>query len=40
MDPRTGRILATIGGFSYSQSEFNRSSQAMRVPGSARKSAV
>nr|MBA2917339.1 penicillin-binding protein [Candidatus Liberibacter asiaticus] len=34
MDPRTGRILATIGGFSYSQSEFNRSTQAMRQPGS------
>lgn len=34
MDPRTGRILATVGGFSYSQSEFNRSTQAMRQPGS------
>ncbi|MBL0848681.1 MAG: penicillin-binding protein 1A [Candidatus Liberibacter ctenarytainae] len=34
MDPRTGRVLATIGGFSYSQSEFNRATQAMRQPGS------
>ncbi|WP_040055828.1 penicillin-binding protein 1A [Candidatus Liberibacter americanus] len=34
MDPRTGRILANIGGFSHSQSEFNRTTQAMRQPGS------
>ncbi|MGF7006822.1 penicillin-binding protein 1A [Aminobacter sp. BE322] len=35
MDPHTGRVLAMVGGFSYSQSEFNRATQAMRQPGSA-----
>ncbi len=35
MDPRNGRILAMVGGFSYDQSEFNRATQAMRQPGSA-----
>lgn len=35
MDPHTGRVLALAGGFSYSQSEFNRATQAMRQPGSA-----
>jgi penicillin-binding protein 1A len=34
MDPHTGRVLAMVGGFSYGQSEFNRSTQAMRQPGS------
>jgi penicillin-binding protein 1A len=34
MDPNTGRVLAMVGGFSYSQSEFNRATQAMRQPGS------
>lgn len=34
MDPYTGRVLAMVGGFSYSQSQFNRASQAMRQPGS------
>jgi penicillin-binding protein 1A len=34
MDPQTGRVLAMVGGFSYSQSEFNRATQAMRQPGS------
>ncbi|MDO6963045.1 penicillin-binding protein 1A [Rhizobium alvei] len=34
MDPHTGRVLAMVGGFSYSQSEFNRATQAMRQPGS------
>ena len=34
MDPHTGRVLALAGGFSYSQSEFNRATQAMRQPGS------
>ena len=34
MDPRTGRVLAMVGGFSYSGSEFNRASQARRQPGS------
>ncbi len=34
MDPHTGRVLAIAGGFSYSQSQFNRASQAYRQPGS------
>ena len=34
MDPHTGRVLAMIGGFSYSQSQFNRATQAYRQPGS------
>jgi len=34
MDPHTGRVLSLVGGFSYSQSEFNRATQAYRQPGS------
>ncbi|MEO3999162.1 penicillin-binding protein 1A [Mesorhizobium sp. CAU 1732] len=34
MDPHTGRVLAMVGGFSFSQSEFNRATQAYRQPGS------
>ena len=34
MDPHTGRVLALSGGFSYSESEFNRATQAQRQPGS------
>ncbi|MGN6767496.1 MAG: penicillin-binding protein 1A, partial [Rhizobiaceae bacterium] len=34
MDPHTGRVLAMVGGFSYAESQFNRSTQAMRQPGS------
>ncbi len=34
MDPKTGRVLAMVGGFSFGQSEFNRATQAMRQPGS------
>ncbi|WP_336799660.1 penicillin-binding protein 1A [Kaistia sp. MMO-174] len=34
MDPHTGRVLAMDGGFSYSESQFNRATQAMRQPGS------
>ena len=34
MDPHTGRVLAMAGGFSYSESEFNRATQAYRQPGS------
>ena len=34
MDPHTGRVLAMVGGFSFSESEFNRATQAMRQPGS------
>jgi penicillin-binding protein 1A len=35
MDPHTGRVLAMVGGYDYSQSEFNRATQALRQPGSA-----
>jgi penicillin-binding protein 1A len=35
MDPNTGRVLALVGGFSFSQSQFNRATQAKRQPGSA-----
>ncbi|WP_374830363.1 penicillin-binding protein 1A [Paenochrobactrum pullorum] len=34
MDPHTGRVLAMSGGFSFSESEFNRATQAYRQPGS------
>jgi len=35
MDPYNGRILAMSGGFSFKKSEFNRTTQALRQPGSA-----
>jgi len=35
MDPHTGRVLAMVGGYDYSGSEFNRATQARRQPGSA-----
>jgi penicillin-binding protein 1A len=35
MDPFTGRVMALSGGFSFKKSEFNRSTQALRQPGSA-----
>ena len=34
LDPRTGRVLAMQGGFSFDGSPFNRAVQAMRQPGS------
>jgi penicillin-binding protein 1A len=34
MDPRTGRILAMVGGWSHDVSPFNRATQAQRQPGS------
>jgi penicillin-binding protein 1A len=34
MDPHTGRVLAMYGGFSFSESQFNRATQAYRQPGS------
>jgi penicillin-binding protein 1A len=34
MDPNTGRVLAMVGGYSFSLSSFNRATQAMRQPGS------
>ena len=35
MNPQTGRVLAMVGGFSFSASQFNRATQAQRQPGSA-----
>ena len=35
MDPHTGRVLALVGGFSFSASQFDRATQARRQPGSA-----
>ena len=34
IDPRTGGILAMVGGYSFGRSKFNRVSQAIRQPGS------
>ena len=34
VDPRTGEVLALVGGRSYNQSQFNRAVQARRQPGS------
>jgi penicillin-binding protein 1A len=34
MDPRTGRVLAMVGGWSHDLSPFNRAIQAQRQPGS------
>ena len=34
MDPWTGRVLAMVGGYSFSLSSFNRATQAYRQPGS------
>ncbi|MCF8505522.1 MAG: penicillin-binding protein 1A [Caulobacter sp.] len=35
MEPHSGRVLAMVGGYSFSLSSFNRATQAMRQPGSA-----
>ena len=35
LDPHTGRVLAMVGGYNASDSEFNRATQAYRQPGSA-----
>ena len=35
LDPHTGRVLAMSGGLRYSESQFNRATQAFRQPGSA-----
>jgi len=40
MDPHTGRVLAVVGGFSFSVSQFDRAIQARRQPGSAFKPLV
>jgi penicillin-binding protein 1A len=34
LDPRTGRVLAMAGGWSFELSQFNRATQANRQPGS------
>ncbi len=34
MEPYTGRVLAMVGGYSFSLSNFNRATQAYRQPGS------
>jgi len=34
MDPHTGRVLASVGGFSFDISQFDRAIQAKRQPGS------
>ncbi len=34
MDPKTGFVLAMVGGFDFDKSEFNRAVQAKRSPGS------
>lgn len=40
VNPRNGHILAMIGGRDYQQSKFNRTTQALRQPGSAFKPIV
>jgi penicillin-binding protein 1A len=35
MDVQTGKVLAMVGGFDFDKSEFNRTTQASRQPGSA-----
>ena len=40
MDPRTGRVLALSGGWSYEMSQFDRATQAQRQPGSSFKPIV
>lgn len=35
IDPHTGRILAMVGGYDFTSSQFNRAIQAQRQPGSA-----
>ncbi len=35
IEPHSGRVLALVGGYSFSKSNFNRATQAMRQPGSA-----
>ncbi|HQP21535.1 MAG TPA: penicillin-binding transpeptidase domain-containing protein, partial [Phenylobacterium sp.] len=40
IEPYSGRVLAMVGGYSFSLSNFNRATQAMRQPGSAFKPLV
>ena len=34
LEPRSGKVVALVGGYSFSLSNFNRATQAMRQPGS------
>lgn len=40
MQPKTGKVLALVGGYSFKESKYNRVTQAMRQPGSAFKPLV
>lgn len=40
LDPFTGRVVAMIGGYDYAASQFNRTTQSLRQPGSAFKPIV
>ena len=40
MDPRTGDVMACVGGFSFEKSQFNRATQSFRQPGSSFKPIV
>jgi len=40
MDPRSGEVLACVGGFSFERSQYNRATQALRQPGSSFKPIV
>ena len=40
LDPRTGRVLAMVGGTSYAESQLNRATDARRQPGSVFKPVV
>jgi penicillin-binding protein 1A len=40
LDPATGRVLAMVGGRDFSESKFNRATQAIRQPGSVFKAFV
>lgn len=40
LDPYSGEVLVTVGGYDYSRSVFNRATQSLRQPGSAFKPIV
>lgn len=40
IEPKTGKVLAMVGGYSFKESKYNRAIQAMRQPGSAFKPVV
>jgi penicillin-binding protein 1A len=40
LDPKTGEVLALVGGYSFEKSQFNRAVQALRQPGSSFKPIV